>query len=156
MESDPVIKPNVGGTIFETRKSNLIINLYNDKMHLIIIKVDGQIAFSSFTTGKYYPVETCTDFKFIGPDGIVFIDRDPATFKYVLNYLRECNYFRECNMKSYPRSSENASNDVNRFLGESLNTGYYPNENQRALRGEFVYFNLRADDDNFYRNLYNY
>ncbi len=147
MESDPVIKLNVGGTIFETRKSNLTINLYNDKMHLLE---------EIFTTGKYYPVETCTDFKFIGPDGIVFIDRDPATLKYVLNYLRECNYFRECNMKSYPRSSENASNDVNRFLGESLDTGYYPNENQRALRGEFVYFNLRADDDNFYRNLYDY
>jgi hypothetical protein len=80
MISDPVIKLNVGGTIFETRKSTLTIKLFYYKMHLLE---------EIFTTGKYYPVETCTDLSFIGPDGTVFIDRDPTYFRPILNYLRD-------------------------------------------------------------------
>lgn len=109
------IKINVGGTIFETTKATLMRKIANNRQHLLE---------EIFTSGRYYPASTCSDRSFLKPDDMVYIDRDPVYFRYILNYLRDFPTFRS---QDYPIFSYllkfRMGDELNQFL--KLEFKYY-------------------------------
>lgn len=67
---DSTLKLNVGGTIFETRRSTL---------------VSGSQFFEALLSDRWKGTACVTDEP-------LFLDRDPVGFGHVLNYLRDANY----------------------------------------------------------------
>jgi len=77
---DDIVKLNVGGRLFETTRSTL--QAQNDSILAAMFDPRHNSSSAMTDVAHRLPVKNTAD------DGSIFLDRNPVTFEYVLDYLR--------------------------------------------------------------------